>query len=24
VGLLVGFGGALYYLFVTLSRVGRG
>jgi hypothetical protein len=23
VGLLVGFGGALYYLFVTLSRVGR-
>jgi len=24
VGLLVGFGGALYYLFATLSRVGRG
>jgi F0F1-type ATP synthase assembly protein I len=23
-GLLVGFGGALYYLFVSLSRVGRG
>lgn len=23
VGLLVGFGVALYYLFVTLSRVGR-
>ncbi len=24
VGLLVGFGVALYYLFVSLSRVGRG
>ncbi len=24
VGLLVGFAGALYYLFVSLSRVGRG
>jgi ATP synthase protein I len=24
VGLLVGFGAALCYLFVTLSRVGRG
>ncbi len=24
VGLLVGVGGARYYLFVTLSRVGRG